>query len=255
MRNRLIACFLSIMTLAAQTPDLSGVWKADPAKSKGVPPGDYLLLIDQKEGKLVETIGIYGQRGEQRTNLTYDLSGKESRNTYRGLPMKTKATWEGNTLLLDGQVAGPQGTTIKEKYTLAPDGRTLTIENTTKTEGRETQQLFTLVKQPDDAGEPLRKPEQKAGERYKNLKLLQDMPASQLLNTMNSFNVALGVRCDGCHVQGNFAADDKHEKQMARQMITMTRSINHDNFNDKQEVRCYTCHKGQAHPQGAPAFQ
>src|SRR5579862_1205653 len=57
----------------------------------------------------------------------------------------------------------------------------------------------------------------------KNLKLLQP---EHLMETMQAFRVALGVRCDFCHVQGDFAADDKHEKEIARKMILMARDIN-----------------------------
>jgi Photosynthetic reaction centre cytochrome C subunit. len=111
-----------------------------------------------------------------------------------------------------------------------------------------------LEKQPDSAGEPLRKPEETAGARFKNVQLLKDLPASQLLDTMRTFNMSLGVTCEHCHVQGNFAADEKPAKPMARKMITMTRSINDQTFAGKNEVRCFTCHRGQMDPQSRPAF-
>jgi hypothetical protein len=85
----------------------------------------------------------------------------------------------------------------------------------------------------------------------KNLKLL---PADEnLIPTMRSFTVALGVKCDFCHVQGDFASDDKHHKEIARHMITMAKNIN-GNFPDgKTHVTCYTCHRGATEPAMAPA--
>ena len=84
----------------------------------------------------------------------------------------------------------------------------------------------------------------------KNLKLL---PADDnLIPTMRSYTVALGVKCDFCHVQGDFANDEKKEKGFARHMITMAKGIN-DEFKDgKVHVTCYTCHRGAAVPAVAP---
>ncbi len=65
--------------------------------------------------------------------------------------------------------------------------------------------------------------------------------------------MSLGVDCHYCHVD-NFASDDKPAKGMARKMLTMTHSINDSTFGGKMEVRCYTCHRGQAEPQSRPAF-
>src|ERR1035441_6151946 len=50
----------------------------------------------------------------------------------------------------------------------------------------------------------------------KNLKLLKP---EHLMETMQSFRVALGVRCDFCHVQNDFASDEKPHKEIARKMI------------------------------------
>jgi hypothetical protein len=41
---------------------------------------------------------------------------------------------------------------------------------------------------------------------------------------------------------------------MARKMMTMTAAINQQAFEGKNEIRCFTCHQGHAHPQGSPKF-
>jgi hypothetical protein len=168
--------------------------------------------------------------------------------------MRSTASWDGATLVVDSKVAGPRPATIKEKYTLSPDGNTLTVDTVMTANGKDTPQLLVLEKQPDTAGEPLRKPEQLAGERFKNVQVMKEVPASQFLEAMRYFPVALGVDCEHCHVQGKFDADDKPAKAMARKMITMTHSINEGTFAGKMVVHCYTCHQGHVEPQNTPAF-
>jgi Photosynthetic reaction centre cytochrome C subunit len=86
----------------------------------------------------------------------------------------------------------------------------------------------------------------------KNLKLLDP---ETLMPTMMSFKAALGVECSFCHVQGDFASDDKPTKDMARKMIVMTRSINANFPDGKIHVTCYTCHRGSTEPKTAPEAQ
>lgn len=95
-------------------------------------------------------------------------------------------------------------------------------------------------------------PNKPAGEQFKNVQILKDVPTGQFLASMRAFTVALGTDCNFCHVQGDRASDDKGEKLMARKMITMTHEINEKNFAGKMEVHCYTCHKGSEHPVSEP---
>ncbi len=83
----------------------------------------------------------------------------------------------------------------------------------------------------------------------KNLKILKP---EHLMETMQAFRVALGVRCDFCHVQGDFAADDKPHKEIARKMIEMSREINTHFPDGKMHVTCYTCHRGAEEPATRP---
>ena len=93
-----------------------------------------------------------------------------------------------------------------------------------------------------------------AAEHFKNIQILKDRPASSVIDTMRAFNMSLGVNCEFCHVQGNFASDDKPKKVTARKMLTMTAAINQQNFNGNMQVRCYTCHQGHEEPQARPSF-
>ena len=86
----------------------------------------------------------------------------------------------------------------------------------------------------------------------KNLKLLKP---EEIRTTMRSYTVALGVKCDFCHVQGDFASDDKHEKVIARGMIELARGANARFPDGKEHVTCYTCHRGKTEPDTAPPAQ
>lgn len=96
--------------------------------------------------------------------------------------------------------------------------------------------------------------EKTAAQQFKNIQVLKDVPASQLIPGMRYITNALGVQCNFCHVEGNFAADDKQEKQTARKMMTMLFAINANNFGGRPEVSCFTCHQGHSEPMGVPAL-
>jgi hypothetical protein len=94
-----------------------------------------------------------------------------------------------------------------------------------------------------------------AGQRFKNIKVLNDMPADQLGKVMNIFSASLGVNCDFCHVGEDFEKDGKKEKETAREMIRMTLGINKDHFRGRSEVSCNTCHNGREHPVALPSLE
>src|SRR6476659_913398 len=103
MVYRLSLLVFGAFVLSAQAPNLSGVWKADLEKSKfaGPPPANYLMVIDQQGSTLKETTASTSRMGEYRSSAKYNTSGEESRNTYRGLGMKSKANWDGSTLVVE----------------------------------------------------------------------------------------------------------------------------------------------------------
>jgi len=104
---------------------------------------------------------------------------------------------------------------------------------------------------------------------YQNLQVLpRDIQQPQLNAFMRSFESALGVTCEHCHVyfgQGNamnnMASDDKPAKKTARLMIGLVRDFNARLISDVgkapaqlTQVQCGTCHRGSAIPKyEAPA--
>ena len=101
----------------------------------------------------------------------------------------------------------------------------------------------------------MKKPET-AGKKFKNIKVLKNMPADELIPTMRKYNKDLGVGCDYCHIVGpnhtGFEKDDKPEKLQARQMILMKNDLNKRYPTVKAKVSCWTCHAGKAQPVNSP---
>ena len=104
--------------------------------------------------------------------------------------------------------------------------------------------------------------------KFRNLKVLpQDISEAKLDSIMHTYNIALGVKCNFCHVPYNklnfglkdsldYAADTEPMKENARDMMRMTIEINRNNFyfdkNQQPEylhtVTCKTCHRGEPFP-------
>lgn len=95
-------------------------------------------------------------------------------------------------------------------------------------------------------------PAKRAVQAYKNIQVLKDIPADQLIPSMQFISASLGVECDFCHVEHAFDKDDKKPKQRARKMMEMMITINSENFDNHVEVTCYSCHRGRAQPVGIP---
>lgn len=91
-----------------------------------------------------------------------------------------------------------------------------------------------------------------AGEVFKNVTQLKDIPADQLMPSMQLISIALGVECSFCHAPGKMEADDKPAKKTTRVMIAMTAEINKTHFGGRQQMSCYSCHRGSERPMGTP---
>jgi photosynthetic reaction center cytochrome c subunit len=100
--------------------------------------------------------------------------------------------------------------------------------------------------------------EQTVEQVEKNIKVLNGMPASQLIPVMNYFAASMGRRCNFCHVNKNgqwdYASDEKPEKNTTRDMIKMVLAVNKDTFKGNVNVSCYTCHRGRNNPQSVPTL-
>ena len=86
------------------------------------------------------------------------------------------------------------------------------------------------------------------------------MPAENLIDIMNyGYSRALGVSCTHCHVEQDFASDEKRPKRAAREMAVMHHGVNDqlrqmknlDSPTGDRNINCYTCHRGAIHPNQA----
>ncbi len=99
----------------------------------------------------------------------------------------------------------------------------------------------------------------------RNLKVLpKDISDEKLDSIMQTYNKALGVKCEFCHVKSkvypgtdiDYRSDAEPMKENARDMMRMTIEINTNHFyfnkNIKPEylntITCKTCHRGEAFP-------
>jgi hypothetical protein len=91
---------------------------------------------------------------------------------------------------------------------------------------------------------------------FKNLQMLKQMPAGRMLAVMEmGYARSLGVNCTHCHVPDKWEAEDKPQKQIAREMWAMMGTINSQMLkgirnlrSETPAVNCTTCHRGQVKP-------
>jgi photosynthetic reaction center cytochrome c subunit len=101
---------------------------------------------------------------------------------------------------------------------------------------------------------PQASPPKTASQQFKNVQVLKDVPADQLIPAMQFITASLGVECEYCHVEHAFEKDDKKTKVTARKMMEMMLTINQENFEGHRVVTCYTCHQGGSKPVGVPVI-
>ncbi len=83
---------------------------------------------------------------------------------------------------------------------------------------------------------------------FHNIEILKGKPASLLPGMMKSLNRLLGVQCTYCHVAGAWEKEEPEPKKTTRRMFKMTGNISEKYFDGKNEVTCWTCHRGRPKP-------
>jgi len=135
-----VLCLLQVV-LALPRPDFSGTWVMDQNRSFSNPPGleQTLMVVHANDQIKVETKLKTQQQGEQTINETYTLDGKETEfappGAQPGAKGKRKATWlpDGRGAVIEDVVTsdspnGPVTRKTTRKWTLSPDGHTLTVD-------------------------------------------------------------------------------------------------------------------------------
>jgi hypothetical protein len=92
-----------------------------------------------------------------------------------------------------------------------------------------------------------------AGQKFKSIKVLNEMPADQMGKVMNMMAASLGVNCKFCHASndGDYEKEGFEHKDAARQMLKMTFEMNKNYFEGRPEINCNSCHQGKSHPQAS----
>jgi len=135
-----ILCLLQIAAALAK-PDFSGTWVMDVNRSFSNPPGleQTLTVVHTGDQIKVDAKLKTQQQGEQTINETYTLDGKETEfappGAQPGAKGKRKAMWlpDGRGAVIEDVVTSdsPNGPVIRKtmrKWTLSPDGSTLTVD-------------------------------------------------------------------------------------------------------------------------------
>jgi len=84
---------------------------------------------------------------------------------------------------------------------------------------------------------------------FTNISILKGRPAGRLPGMMEALTGLIGVDCAYCHVDGNWASDDKPAKRTARAHFAMMARLNQEQFQGRNAVSCWTCHRGSPHPE------
>jgi photosynthetic reaction center cytochrome c subunit len=97
-----------------------------------------------------------------------------------------------------------------------------------------------------------------AEEVFKNVQVLKGISVDDFLGTMGVMAAALQFDCSDCHVGAgtdkvDWAADTPR-KRRARTMVTMVATINRTNFQGRQLVTCWTCHRNRDKPLVTPTM-
>jgi ABC-type transport system substrate-binding protein len=151
---RTIALLGGILALAgcseAPRPNLTGVWKMNSARSRMgdgySTPAVWVDTIEHKEPEL--KLKAERKEPDSVNTATYTTDGSETCNVVNGNMVCSKARWDGIYLRIDS-TSNYDGVdiTLRDRWSLSPDGRTLTIQRRFESAKRNADQLILLEKQ------------------------------------------------------------------------------------------------------------
>jgi hypothetical protein len=127
-----LLALLSSPVIAADPPDMTGVWLVDIAKSDFGPmpaPSDLRLDIRTEAGEFyVKQSG----GGQPEVELHFNTSGKEVTNELPGARMTSTHRWEDAVLVGELKIVTDDTTTLtfKDRTTYSPDGKVMTSDRT-----------------------------------------------------------------------------------------------------------------------------
>ena len=146
MKRAMFAATAALLLLtsaawAQGTPNFSGTWKLDVAKSDfgpAPPPESIVMVIDHKEPNIKAATTQKSQMGDTSNETIVTTDGKENVNKLRAMgaeqDVKSTTRWNGNKLLT-ARTIEVQGMAINmsDTWELSDDGKVLTIGRELKT--------------------------------------------------------------------------------------------------------------------------
>ncbi len=122
---------LGLAAGAQAKPNFSGDWKLNVDKSDFGPmpaPTSMTAKIDHADPNLkVATAVSSPQQGDASYDSKYTTDGKESANSMGPMETKSTVTWDGDDLAVITKLdAGGTEISIKSKWNLSADGKTMT---------------------------------------------------------------------------------------------------------------------------------
>jgi hypothetical protein len=135
------AVLLTLSAAAQGTPDFSGTWTLDAAKSDFGPmpaPESVVMVIDHKEPALKVATTQKSQMGDTSNESTYTTDGRENLNKMRtpagDQDVKSTTKWTASTLTTTRTIEA-QGMSIgiDDVWELSADGKVMTINRQLKT--------------------------------------------------------------------------------------------------------------------------
>jgi hypothetical protein len=233
-----------VLNAQPQHPDFRGVWRV-----RGSQPSSENLIMISDAGGTLHLKTFSRQAGHYTVTDAEFVIGETRTGTLQRMAAEFKATWDGNALLLEWAVTWPWGQQSEQhRWTMRGDGMSFHDDSSDTFKTRVRQHATDFDRDSEHRSKLFDLPEQNAGEHFKNVRVLRELPASAMTLLMGTFQVALGVDCQYCHDQGAYDGDLKQAKVRAREMISMTADLNRREFQGRAAVTCSTCHRGKSTP-------
>lgn len=152
-RYFILLAILALVALPALAkPNFTGDWKLNTSKStfgQFPAPSSMTNKITHADPKLTTATKQSSDMGDFEMSASYTTDGKESQNEgFGGSTTTSTAKWDGDTLNIETKGKfGDNEFTMTEKWTLAEDGKTLTIVRVFKSAMGEGEQKMLFEKQ------------------------------------------------------------------------------------------------------------
>jgi hypothetical protein len=127
----LLTLALGLVQAQAKT-DFSGTWKLNTGKSDfgPIPAPDSLIetIAHQDPSMKLNVATKGGMQGDLTYDVSYTTDGKECVNKVGDNELKSTLNWDGAALTVDTKgTFGGNDITLKDRWALSDDGKTLTI--------------------------------------------------------------------------------------------------------------------------------